>query len=329
MNDLTLGPQPAPPRSHRHSAPAGQDGLYSTFSREEWSQLGKDRISLSPEELEALRSTAEPASPTDIEEIFGPLCRLIRLHVEASHSLSARIAGSLLRKAAAPKPYIIGIAGSVAVGKSTFARLLQALLARHSNAWRVDLVATDGFLFPTATLEARGLMKRKGFPESYDLRGMVRFLSEMKAGASELEIPVYSHEAYDVVPGSFQKIRQPDILIFEGLNVLQTARDARSTASDFFDFSVYLDAEPSDIARWYKDRFLLLQRSVFQRPTSYFHHYKDLSPKEAARVAAEIWQSINLPNLTRNILPTRDRARVILHKDAAHRIVEVRLRQGP
>lgn len=329
MNDQPLAPQPSNPGTRRRPAPARPNPLFTRFSRQEWSALGQDRIALSAAELEAVGSAGEPASPEDIDEIFGPLCRLIRLHVEASRSLSDRIAGSFLQRAAAPRPYIVGVAGSVAVGKSTFARLLRALLSRHSNAWQVELVATDGFLFPTRVLEARGLMKRKGFPESYDLRRMVRFLSDVKAGAPSLEIPVYSHESYDLVPGRFQQVRQPDILIFEGLNVLQTARDASSTASDFFDFSVYIDADPASIERWYTDRFLLLQKSVFQRPTSYFHHYRDLSAEEARKVAAEIWRSINLPNLVRNIRPTRERARLILHKDDAHRIDEVRLRQGP
>jgi type I pantothenate kinase len=208
------------------------------------------------------------------------------------------------------------------VGKSTFARVLRALLAQEGRT--VDLVATDGFLWPTAILEDRNLMNRKGFPESYDLERMLLFLAELKEGKSELRLPVYSHELYDIVPGQFQTINQPRVLILEGLNVLQgSSRDSGSVASDYFDFSIYLDADQNHVEQWYVDRFSVLQRTVFQRPTSYFHHFKDLRPAEVRKTGQGIWRSINLPNLLQNIQPTRERASVILRKSESHAVQEV------
>jgi type I pantothenate kinase len=214
------------------------------------------------------------------------------------------------------------VAGSVAVGKSTFARVLRSLLGQKGRT--VDLVATDGFLWPTAVLEKRNLMQRKGFPESYDLSRMMAFLAELKQGRPDLRIPVYSHELYDIVPGRFQIINQPRVLILEGLNVLQgPSRDSAAAATDYFDFSVYLDADQNDVEQWYVERFSVLQRSVFQRPTSYFHHFKDLRPADVRSTGQEIWRSINLPNLLQNIQPTRERASVILRKDRSHAVKEV------
>ena len=232
------------------------------------------------------------------------------------------------------RPYVIGIAGSVAVGKSTFARVLQALLARWPDHPKVALVTTDGFLHPNRVLQARGLMQRKGFPESYDRKRMISFLGALKAGEPVVEAPVYSHQAYDIVPGQMQRVEQPDILIFEGLNVLQTWGAERSAGtpqasvvvSDFFDFSIYVDAAEADIERWYQHRFLSLQQTVFRRPDSYFHHYQHLSQDEALKVASDIWREINLRNLRENIAPTRGRANLVVGKQADHRVGEILLR---
>jgi len=242
----------------------------------------------------------------EVEEVIGPLCRLLDIQMEADDA----------------RPFVIAVAGSVAVGKSTFARVLRALLAQAGRT--VELVATDGFLWPTAVLEARNLMLRKGFPESYDLERMLVFLAELKEGKSELRVPVYSHELYDIVPGQFQIINQPQVLILEGLNVLQgSSRDSAAVAADYFDFSVYLDADENDVEQWYVERFSVLQGTVFQRPTSYFHHFKDLRPAEVRKTGQGIWQSINLPNLLQNIQPTRERASVILRKSQSHAVQEV------
>jgi type I pantothenate kinase len=283
-------------------------------------------LSLSDADIAALRGLTEPVSLDEVIDIYLPLSRLLNLHVAAARRLDGVQADFLSRPRTAA-PYVIGVAGSVAVGKSTFARLLQAVLARWPDHPRVALVTTDGFLYPTAELERRGLMRRKGFPESYDVRRMLAFLGGLKAGEARLEVPVYSHQSYDIIPGAMQVIERPDVLIFEGLNVLQAVSSAPTVASDFFDFSVYIDAEQADIANWYLERFLLLQRTAFQKPTSYFHHLKDLSRTEAAAAAREIWERTNLPNLRENIRPTRERARLVLRKDTAHRVKEVWLRR--
>jgi type I pantothenate kinase len=225
-----------------------------------------------------------------------------------------------------------GVAGSVAVGKSTFARILQALMARWPDHPQVDLVTTDGFLYPLRQLEEQQLLRRKGFPESYDVKRMVQFLADVKAGHPEVKAPVYSHFTYDIVPDQWQVVRRPDVLIFEGLNVpqpgLSASRERRPASvilSDFFDFSIYLDARTSDIEAWYLDRFLLLQKTAFQKPTSYFHHYKDLAVDEAREIGRRIWSEINEVNLIENILPTRERAHVVLRKQSDHSIAEVSL----
>jgi type I pantothenate kinase len=299
------------------------------FGREQWAALrGATPLALSESDLPALRGLNDPASLADVMEVFLPLSRLIDLHVVAARSLNSMVDGAFIGRPSESPPYVIAIAGSVAVGKSTFARLLQAVLSHGPNRPRVDLVATDGFLYPTETLEAQGLMARKGFPESYDLRKMLAFLDGVKAGAHDLLVPAYSHETYDIVPGRFQTVDRPDILIFEGLNVLQTATNAATVASDFFDFTIYLDADPAVIAEWYVERFLSLQKTVFQRETSYFHRYKDLTPDAAREVARRIWNEINLPNLIDNIEPTRRRARVLMRKGHLHRVEEVWLRQN-
>jgi type I pantothenate kinase len=267
-----------------------------------------------------------------------PLSRLLNLHVRAARNLNG-VTDTFLGRPIVGRTYVIAIAGSVAVGKSTFARILQALMARWPDHPRVELVTTDGFLYPLRTLQERQLVSRKGFPESYDTKRMVQFLSDVKAGRPEVRAPVYSHQAYDIVPGEWQTVRHPDVLIFEGLNVLQPGlaggqlgdargmRPASVILSDFFDFSLYLDARTSDIASWYLDRFLLLQRTVFQNPASYFHHYRDLRPDEAREAGRRIWTTINEVNLRENILPTRERAHVVLHKGSDHSIAQVSLRQ--
>ncbi|WP_081689227.1 type I pantothenate kinase [Inquilinus limosus] len=316
-------PSPARPVPDLFARPAA----YDRFTRAEWAALrASTPMTLSDADLAELRGLNEPVSLAEVADILLPLSRLLNLHVAAARTLDG-VQDAFLGRPGPPPPYIIGIAGSVAVGKSTFARLLRLLLSRWPDHPRVELVTTDGFLWPKSVLEERGLMRRKGFPESYDLRRMIGFLSAVKSGRPEVEAPVYSHLAYDILPGRKQVIRQPDILIFEGLNVLQAPAGASVVTSDFFDFSVYVDAEEEDIARWFVERRLLLQRTAFQQPSSYFHHQRDLPEAEARRVARGIWDEINGVNLRENILPTRQRARLVLHKSADHSVDAVALRR--
>jgi type I pantothenate kinase len=267
----------------------------------------------------------------EVEEIYLPLSRLLSMYVAASQRLF-RVQQSFLGTEDSKVPYIVGVAGSVAVGKSTTARVLQALLARWPNTPKVDLITTDGFLLPNAVLEREGLMEKKGFPESYDLPELLRFLSGIKAGRRPMRAPVYSHIVYDVVPHEWIEIDRPDILIVEGLNVLQAGRlpkDGKAIpfVSDFFDFSVYIDASEDVLERWYVDRFLALRLTAFRDPMSYFHRYSRLSDSEAVTTAKSIWDRINLVNLRENILPTRPRADLILTKNEGHLIDEVALRR--
>jgi type I pantothenate kinase len=267
----------------------------------------------------------------EVEEVFLPLARLISLYVRASADVQ-HVAASFLGRQLTPVPFVIGIAGSVAVGKSTASRVLQALLSRLPARPAVDLVTTDGFLFPNAVLEGRDLMKRKGFPESYDLRALVSFLAAVRGGQPEVAVPVYSHLTYDVVPGACQVVRRPDILIIEGLNVLQQASTAAGRVptvrvSDFLDFTIYLDADQAHIRQWYIDRFLALRDGAFQDPASYFHKYSALTRDEAIGTAGQIWDDINGPNLRHNISPTRSRARIIMEKAEDHRVRRIRLRR--
>jgi type I pantothenate kinase len=305
---------------------------YAAFSREQWARLrAATPLTLTDEELVQLRGLNEPMSLDEVRDVYLPLSRLLNLYVAASQNLNV-VADLFLGTPARHVPFIVGVGGSVAVGKSTCARVLRALLARWPNHPKVDLVTTDGFLYPTATLEARGLMQRKGFPESYDLRRLLLFLAELKSGKEEVRAPVYSHLTYDIVPGQEQVVRQlvlqPDIVILEGLNVLQSGEGhGRVFVSDFFDFSIYVDAGEPCLERWYVERFLRLRETAFRDPSSYFHHYASLTTDEAVATARQIWEEINGPNLRENIHPTRDRARLVLVKSADHSVVEVRLRR--
>ncbi|MBV9840117.1 MAG: type I pantothenate kinase [Sphingomonadaceae bacterium] len=303
---------------------------HSIFTRDEWTRLRSSvPLLLDEAELRRLRGANEPMPLGEVADIFLPLTRLINLHFDAAKR-TARVADDFLGRPAERRPYVLAIAGSVAVGKSTIARVLQALLSRWPDHPRVDLITSDGFLYPKAQLLAGDLMKRKGFPESYDIRSMIRFLADIRE-TGRATSPVYSHEAYDIVPGGELVVDQPDILIFEGLNVLQIGSGARPapayTASDFFDLSIYVDAEVEDVRSWYLERFLLLQRTAFQRSESYFHHLASASEAEARAYAEELWATINLRNLIENILPSRQRADVVIHKQADHSADRLSLRR--
>jgi len=305
---------------------------YRYFNRDAWSKLRADTpLTISEDDLTRLRGLNVVISLQEVEEIYLPLTRLLHLYVMATEGLF-RATDEFLRGQGVKVPFIIGLAGSVAVGKSTSARVLQALLARMPNLGKVDLITTDGFLFPNAILEKENLMARKGFPESYDLPRLLTFLSDIKAGKARVKAPVYSHFNYDVQPNTFIEVDQPDILIVEGLNVLQTSRPPKDTkaipfVSDFFDFSIYVDAKEEDVEHWYIERFMSLRSTAFQDPRAYFHRYAKISDEEASETALSIWRSINLENLKHNILPTRQRADLILTKGADHGVETVSLRK--
>ncbi len=312
--------------------PAGQYSLYTRFSREEWGKLREDTpLTLSESELAELRGLNERVSLDEVADIYLPLARLLRLYVDASQNLF-HATGAFLGNPAKKVPYVIGLAGSVAVGKSTTARILRALLSRQANHPKVDLIPTDGFLYPNRVLQEQGLMERKGFPESYDVHSLFRLLSDLKSGLPNLRAPVYSHLHYDVSRDRFICVDQPDVVLVEGLNILQSGPSAGNPntsifISDFFDFSIYLDAEEQLIRNWYVQRFLTLRDTAFQSPESYFHRYASLTQAQAAQVAEEIWETINGRNLRENILPTRPRADLILQKAADHSIQAVDLRK--
>jgi type I pantothenate kinase len=315
-----------------NSAESNGFSPYVTFERSEWARLrAATPLTLTDKDLVALRGINEYVSLDEVAEVYLPLSRLLNLYVGAAQRLH-QVTDTFLGKPAAPVPYIVGVAGSVAVGKSTFARILQAILARWPNHPRVDLVTTDGFLYPNWLLEQRGLMNRKGFPESYDLRRLMVFMAELKSGADEVRAPVYSHLVYDILPDEHKVIHRPDIVIVEGLNVLQTPEGPRQRGlptfvSDFFDFSIYVDADEEDIEAWYVARFLTLRDTAFRDPNSYFRRFADLSEEEAVATARQIWTDINGINLRENIRPTRDRARLVVRKARDHAVTEVRLRK--
>jgi type I pantothenate kinase len=301
---------------------------YGIFSRAEWAALRSNTpLALSADELLALRGVDQQVSLGEVADIYLPLSRLLNLHVAAARGLD-RVRDIFLGRLSGRSPYIVAIAGSVAVGKSCFARVLQAVLGRWPDYPKVALVTTDGFLYPNSVLETRGLLQRKGFPESYDLGRLVQFLAAVKSGEAAVEAPVYSHLTYDIVPDRNETIERPDILIFEGLNVLQPSASAARLLLDFFDFSVYLDAEEADIEAWFMSRFRLLQQTAFQDPASYFYRYRDVAEDAALEFAAAAWRDINLVNLHENILPTRERADLVLRKRPDHSVGEIWLRRG-
>lgn len=305
---------------------------FRSFTREEWSRLEEHpNFPVSDIDLSKLQALNEPLTTEEIDQIYIPLVRLLQIHITHYRRLHAE-RDEFFKNTSHCVPYIIGIAGSVAAGKSTTARVLQKLLSMTPEKLNVALITTDGFLYPNAELERRGILNRKGFPESYDAKSLMALLSAAKSGQKTLNVPVYSHHFYDVIPNEVQTIHEPDILIVEGVNVLQVnsnrlLQKRRVFVSDFFDYSIYVDAAESDLLSWYLERFISLQKTAFQNPESYFHRYAELSKEEAIEFATSIWNEINLTNLQQNILPTRFRADLILEKGEAHFVRGVRIRK--
>lgn len=314
-------------RGHNPHRMSSNESPFLTFTRGEWARLrGETPMTLREEDVAELSGITEALSMREVEEVYLPLSRLLNLHIAAVqdlHRVTSRFLGTL-----APKvPYVIAIAGSVSAGKSTTARVLRTLLSRWPDHPRVDLVTTDGFLFRNAVLHERELMDRKGFPESYDRPRLVRFLSELKSGLAPLEVPVYSHLHYDILPDTALTIDRPDIVILEGLNVLQSGTAHSVFVSDFVDFSIYVDAPEEDLESWFMNRFRTLRETAFRDPASYFHALAEMSDSDAIALAQNAWQNINLVNLHENILPTKERARLILEKRGSHVVERVLLRR--
>ncbi|WP_051314702.1 type I pantothenate kinase [Alteribacter aurantiacus] len=304
---------------------------YLTLLKDEWAALSPGSVQpLTAQEVKDLQGINENISMEEVSSVYLPLSRLIHLYTTASQDLHS-VTNLFLHKKTNKVPYIIGMAGSVAVGKSTTARLIQALLSRWPNHPKVELVTTDGFLHPNRVLEERGIMNRKGFPESYDTSKLINFLADLKSGKEQVSAPVYSHLVYDIVEGEEQTVTSPDIVIVEGINVLQVAHDGREIpevfVSDFFDFSIYVDAKEEDIFKWYIERFKTLRTTAFKNPNSYFKRYAELSDEEATQVATKIWKDINEVNLYNNILPTKHRADLILRKGDNHSVERLHLRK--
>jgi type I pantothenate kinase len=300
---------------------------YLHFDRDDWAALrAATPMTLREPDLAELRGINERIELDEVATVYLPLSRLLNLYVNATMDLQ-KVSATFLGTITAKVPYVIGIAGSVAVGKSTFARILQALLSRWPDHPKVELVTTDGFLHPNAVLMERGIMHRKGFPESYDTRRLLAFLRDVKSGIEKVRAPVYSHIVYDIIDGEEVVVGQPDILILEGLNVLQVGHDGAEFVSDYFDFSIYVDADEADIEEWYVARFMALRETIFTDPRSFFHHFAKLSDEEAVATARDIWSSINGLNLRENIAPTRGRASLVLHKSGDHRVRQVDLRR--
>ncbi|MCW3492321.1 type I pantothenate kinase [Microbacterium sp. SSM24] len=307
-------------------APA--NSLYREISRHDWATLASGRTQpLSETEIVQIRGLGDRLDMAEVAQVYVPLSRLLSLYAQSTKRLGAETA-DFLGETDTTTPFIIGVAGSVAVGKSTIARLLRELTSRWPGTPRVELVTTDGFLYPNAELERRGLMERKGFPESYDRRALVSFLTEVKSGAPEVRAPFYSHMRYDIVPDAVVTVRRPDIVIVEGLNVLQPPPSPNDVAiSELFDFSIFVDADAEHIAQWYVERFLALRRAAFSNPNSFFNVFAQLSDDEAVERAMGYWNDINLPNLVENVLPTRHRASLVLQKSAGHTVERVLLRK--
>ncbi|MGF1647936.1 MAG: type I pantothenate kinase [Kineosporiaceae bacterium] len=325
-------PAGPPVRGGPRPGPSAAESPFVEYDRAAWSQLRDTTpLTLGEADLARVRGLGERVDLEEVRTVYLPLSRLLNLYVGASASLRAATS-TFLGERLTRTPFVVGIAGSVAVGKSTTARILRELLSRWPDHPRVELVTTDGFLLPNAELERRGLLERKGFPESYDRRALLRFVAAVKSGAASVRAPVYSHLTYDIVPDAHVTVRLPDVLIVEGLNVLQPARVRADglqgvAVSDYFDFSIYVDARTEDIRQWYVDRFLQLRRTAFARPESYFHRYAGLSDAEAVRTARRIWADINEPNLVENVRPTRGRARLVLGKGPDHAVQRVLLRK--